>query len=405
MRKRAVAGAQTVPLSRRGATLDFDGDDNLIEVPPDWDNRFIQLVLITVVLGLVMSFSASYPLASRPDKDLIPGDAFHYFRPHLAYAIAGLCLMTLTARLRPRDLERFSLPAFALSLGLMVVTIVVYWVLGTTTRGSRLFLEIGPIRFQPSEFAKLFYVVYMASLLSQGPWEGGRSRAVRRRAIGATVLFCSLLVVQKDQGMMVLVFSVGLGLCFLSGLRWHHLLAALGLAFGGAATLALSDPERRERIWAWIDPVNYRDGAGFHVLSMLVATSRGWVNGLGLGMSPEKWRQMPEPHTDSIFCVMAGELGLIGCALFLGVLGWLIWRCFEAGRWSRDGFGYFLACGIGILYGAQALINMFVATNMMPVTGLTLPFISYGGTSLISCLMGAGMVLAIFRHNPALRRE
>lgn len=405
MRKRATAGARSTSPVYRGETLDFDGEGTYIEVHPDWDNRFIQLVLIAVVMGLVMSFSASYPLASRPDKDLVPGDAFHFFRLHLAYAIIGLSLMALAARLQPRDLERLSLPAFVVTLGLMVLTIAVYLAKGTTTRGSMLFLEVGPISFQPSEFAKLAYVVYMASLLSQGPWTGRRSGPVRQRAIGATVVLCALLFCQKDQGMMVLVFCIGLALCFLSGMRWHHLALTLGTGAGLAAIAALVDPERRERVLAWIDPVSYRDGAGYHILSMLVATARGGLGGVGLGLSPEKWRQMPEPYTDSIFCVMGGELGLIVCAFFLVVIGWLIWRCFEVARWSRDGFGYFLACGIGILYAVQALINMFVATNMMPVTGLTLPFISYGGSSLISCLIGAGMVLAVFRHNPVLRRE
>lgn len=405
MRKRATSGARSAKPVYRGETFDFEGPDDYVGVYPDWDNRFIQLVLIAVVLGLVMSFSASYPLASRPDEDLIPGDAFQFFRLQLAYAIAGLSLMALTARLQPRVLERLSFPAFVTTLTLMGVTILVYLLKGTTTRGSLLFLHLGPVQFQPSEFAKLAYVVYMASLLSQGPWTGRGSGPLRQRAIGATAAFCALLFLQKDQGMMVLVFCIGLALCFLSGMRWTHLAATL---LGGAAVAtiaALMDAERRERILAWIDPMSYRDGAGYHILSMLVATARGGIGGVGLGLSTEKWRQMPEPYTDSIFCVMGGELGLIACTLFLIAMGWLVWRCFEVARWSRDGFGYFLACGIGVLYGLQALINMFVATNLMPVTGLTLPFISYGGSSLISCLIGAGMVLAVFRHNPALRRE
>ncbi len=405
MRKRATSGAPSQKPVYRGETFDFEGQDGYIEAYPDWDSRFIQLVLIAVVLGLVMSFSASYPLASRPDRDLVPGDAFEIFRMHLVHAIVGLALMAMAARLQPRHLERLSLPAFVVTLGLMVVTTIIHLAKGTTTRGSLQFLHLGPLNVHPAEFAKLAYVVYLASLLSQGPWTGRASGPLRRRVIGATAALCGLLFLQRDQGMMVLVFCIGLALCFLSGMRWSHVVAVL---LGGAcvaAIPALMDAERRERILAWMDPVSYRDGAGYHILSMLVATARGGLDGVGLGLSPEKWRQMPEPYTDSIFCVMGGELGLIVCTLFLGAMGWLIWRCFEVARWSRDGFGYFLACGIGILYGIQALINMFVATNLMPVTGLTLPFISYGGSSLISCLIGAGMVLAIFRHNPALRRE
>jgi cell division protein FtsW len=381
----------------------MDPDDILVEVNPGYDARFVQLVVIAVVVGLVMSFSASYPLAARPNKDYIPGDAFHYFRLHLAYAAVGLGMMALASRARLRDLERLALPGFAVGLVLMVVTVAVYLYHGTTTRGSLLFLDLGPVRFQPSEFAKLFYVVYLASILGQGSWN--EKRSVRTRAYLATGALCGLLLLQRDQGMMVLCFCIGLALWFMGGMRLRELLVTLGGAFAGAVLLAMSSAERRERIWAWLDPVKYHRGAGFHTLAMLVATARGWVNGLGLGMSPEKWRQMPEPYTDSIFCVIGGELGLIGCVMFLGLLGWLVYRCFHIGRWSRDSFGYFLACGVGLTYGIQALVNMFVATNLIPVTGLTLPFISYGGSSLISCCIGAGLVLAVHRGNPILRRE
>lgn len=397
-----------MPLSKRRERPEMNTEEPSAPDPPqaDYDARFVQLVLIAVMAGLVMSFSASYPLASRPDRNLIPGDAFHYFKLHLIYALIGLGLMGAVSRLKPRQIEALGLPAFVGALFMMVVTIILYLARGTTTRGSLLFFSIGAVRFQPSEFAKLFLVVYLASLLSQGSWEGTRrSRSVRDRVFLAVGGLCALLLAQKDQGMMVLVFTLALTLCFLGGLRPGRALVTFLAAGFGAFCVAMLSPERRERILAWLHPDRYLDGAGFHIMAMLVAIAHGGVTGAGLGMSTEKWRQMPEPYTDSIFCVMGGELGLIGCTLFLLLLGWLIYRCFEIARWSRDDFGYYLACGIGLMYGIQAVINMFVATNLMPVTGLTLPFISYGGSSLVSCLMGAGLVLAVFRHNPILRKE
>lgn len=392
-------------LFRRPTNPVAGADDTVVRVPPDYAARFVRLVLVAVVLGLVMSYSASFPRASRPDDFDIPGDSSHFLRMQAFYALIGLGLMYLASKRTLQELERWSLGLFGFWLFMMVVAIIMYLARGTETAGSRAWFILGPIRFQPSEFAKVFYVAYMASLLGQGPWTGKKSRSVRERVILATGIFCLILLAQKDQGMTVLIFCLGLSLCFLGGLEIKPLLKTLAAAFTAALILAMSSPERRERIWAWLDPLAYIHGAGYHIIAMLVATSRGWLVGQGLGMSPDKWVQMPTPYTDSIFCVMGGEIGLLGCTLFLVLLGYLVHRCFEIGRWSELGFGYFLACGVGLMWGIQAVINMFVAVNFMPVTGLTLPFISYGGSSLVSCLIGAGLVLAVYAENPRLRKE
>ncbi|MEN6304249.1 MAG: FtsW/RodA/SpoVE family cell cycle protein [Armatimonadia bacterium] len=368
------------------------------EPKPSYDVRWVTLITGMVVLGLVMAFSASYPKASAMTSDSVPGDALKYFKLHLMFVCIGLAGMIWASRVRPAMMQRYSGLGLLVCLGLMFATLVIGMVTGEKTRGAILFIDIGPIRFQPSEFAKIFFIAFLAAKLSLGPLDGKTLKRVGYPIAWATALYCGILLLQSDQGMMVLVFLIALAMSYLGGLS----LGRLGTILGGAGVLAtlaaVTDAERLERIRAWIDPLKYQDSSGRHILSMLVASARGWIGGLGLGMSPDKWGQMPEAHTDSIFCVMAGELGLLVMGGFLVLIGAIVMRCFQTAKWSSDSFGYFLASGIGIMLGTQALINMFVATNMMPVTGLTLPYISYGGSSLITCLTAAGMVMSVYRH-------
>ncbi|MHB8996436.1 MAG: FtsW/RodA/SpoVE family cell cycle protein [Armatimonadota bacterium] len=374
-----------------------------LNVKPAYDARWVSLIFGAVMIGLVMAFSASYPNASRGED--LPGDAFRIFKLHGLFVIAGLIMMSFAASIKPAFWSKAALVGFVVSLALMLLAIILCLASGEKQRGAMQWVPIGPFKLQPSEFAKVFFVVYVASKLSLGPVLGKTFPRVGYRIVLATLAFGGLLLIQRDMGMAVLVFLMVLAMCYLGGtpLRVLGVMGILGVV--AAAGLAFSNAERSERILAWLNPLAYKTGAGYHILTMLVATSRGWIGGLGLGMCPDKWRQMPEPHTDSIFCVMGSELGLIGLIGFLVLMAWIVLRAFQVARWSRDSFGYFLASGFGIMLGLQALINMAVATNLMPVTGLTLPYISYGGSSLVSCLMAAGIVMSVYRHNPPLRKE
>jgi cell division protein FtsW len=374
-----------------------------LNIKPAYDARWVSLIFGAVMIGLVMAFSASYPNASRGED--LPGDAFRIFKLHGLFVVAGLIMMSTAASIKPAFWNKTALAGFVGSLALMVVAIIFCLASGEKQRGAMQWVPIGPFKLQPSEFAKIFFVIYLASRLSLGPVLGKTFPRVGRKILFATLAFVIVLLIQRDLGMAVLVFLIMLAMCYLGGASLRALVATSVLAVVGAAALAFSNAERAERILAWLDPVAHKTGAGYHILTMLVATSRGWIGGLGLGMCPDKWRQMPEPHTDSIFCVMGSELGLIGLIGFLVLMGCIVLRTFQVARWSRDSFGYFLASGFGIMLGLQALINMAVATNLMPVTGLTLPFISYGGSSLVSCLTAAGIVMSVYRHNPPLRKE
>ena len=375
-----------------------------LQPKPWYDARWLTYILGATVFGLIMAFSASYPNASRGTDD-VPGDAFHFFRMHALFVVIGLAMLALMAIPRPLFHGRASLYAFIASLAGMAACIIICLATHERQRGAMQWLTIGPFRLQPSEFAKLFFVAYVAEKLSLGPVFGKTFPKVGYKILLAAAAFGLLLIIQGDQGMAVLVFLIMLGMCYLGGVHFKAIAVALGAAAMAATAIALMSTERLDRILSWLDPVGHIKSAGYHILTMLVATSRGYIFGLGLGTSPEKWRVMPEAHTDSIFCVIGSELGLIGMAGLLLLMVVIVRRAFRVAQWSGDNVGYFLASGLGFMLAIQALINMAVATNMMPVTGLTLPYISYGGSSLISCLMAAGMIMSVYRHNPAPRKE
>jgi len=375
-----------------------------VQPKPWYDARWLSYILGATVFGLVMAFSASYPNASLGSKG-VPGDAFHFFRMHALFVVVGMVMLALMAAPRPLFHGRVSAYTFIASLVGMIACIAYCLILHKHQRGAMQWLPLGPFRIQPSEFAKLFFVAYVAEKLSLGPVFGKTFMKVGYKIFLATAAFGILLFIQGDQGMAVLVILMVLGMCYLGGVHPKLIAAVLGIAAVGATIVAAMSTERTDRILSWIDPVGHIKTAGYHILTMLVATSRGWIGGLGLGTSPEKWNVMPEAHTDSIFCVIGSELGLLGMAGLLLLMVVIVRRAFQVANWSHDRVGYFLASGLGFMLAIQALINMAVATNMMPVTGLTLPYISYGGSSLISCLMAAGMIMSVYRHNPAVQEE
>ncbi len=366
------------------------------------DPQWVTPVCIVTMLGLVMAFSASYPEACS-GKNRCP-DALSFFKTQFLYAVLGLAAGWLVSYVRPRVLRVVAVPALAVSFSLMVVAIV-QGLFGEATRGSYAWVEIGPVRFQPSEFAKLFYVVYLASLLSLGPLRGKYLRRIGQPLLVCLGLFGMLLLGQRDLGMMILVVFITFAMCFLGGMQLKLLLPVIAGTLLASVLYAVFDKGEHGGRWdVFINPFSDPGGNGYQVLAMLVAIARGGVLGQGLGESPDKWGQMPEAHTDAIFCVMGGEMGFLRLALFVLLMGWIVWRAMQIGRMSGDPFSHLLCSGIGAMIGVQALVNMAVAMKLMPITGLTLPYISYGGSSLISCLLAAGMVLAVYRHRQPQQR-
>jgi cell division protein FtsW len=343
-----------------------------------------------VALGLIFVFSSSYPLAGRPTMTGT-NNPYYYFWLQVRYASVGLIMMLLVSLLPVKRIAWLAWPGFiAGALGMIAAVII-----GKKVGGAYCWLPLGSFRFQPSEFAKVAYLVLMAITFARGPMPRASIGRIWVPALALTGVMALILAAQRDVGMAMLVCSLALGMALLGGMRLRYWVPlATGSALLGLL-VARATPHAWVRFEDWLHPEDHLQGGGAHVYSMLVALARGGPLGLGLGMSPDKWTTLPVPHTDSIFCVVGGELGLwggIGVILLMTLLA--VWA-FRVARACPHRLGFFIAAGAGLSLALQAFINIAVATALLPVTGLTLPFMSAGGSSLMASLLCAGLVLAV----------
>jgi cell division protein FtsW len=347
--------------------------------------------------GVVAVFTASFPLAGRPASGGGSNDPYVYMRQQAIYAGIGLFLCVFISYLRPSFIRRWATLWMAVGLGLMGYCAV----RGISVNGSSSWMALGGVRFQPCEFAKLAYLIYLASVLSDGSdfFRDG----TRLLTTGALMLvMCGLLAAQNDLGMVGLCVVTTFAVVYLSGTQWWALLGS-AFAVGGVGVLAVVADRGRHmghvipRIVAWLAPEKHLDGAGGHIANMLATLTSGGLMGEGLGMGGDKWKALFAPHTDAIFCVICGELGVLGAASLLLLLALVTFHCYRIAAGAGSRYGWLLAVGIGTALGFQTLTNVAVATNAIPCTGMTLPFISAGGSSLIASMMAVGIVLSIAR--------
>ena len=355
-----------------------------------------------IAVGLVAVESAAYPLTSGPGGAL---DAFVQFRAQIVTAVVAVAILLIVPALSERVLKWGGVFLLVTFWGLMVYARLA----GGNRQGNYSWTPwIGPIPpFQPSEVAKVGFAIVAAFLLGQREPRTYFHCPQVRRYLLISLVMAGTLVAQRDLGMLMVFALLFLMPLFLSGFPPIRCLmaAATVLGVGAAALLA-----RRERLDSWLRPMDHLDGAGYHIMNCKLAIARGAGLGLGIGQSPDKWYALPYPHTDSIFCVWAAETGLWGTAFLLGVFGMLAWCTFQAARRAANRTHWLLATSCGFLVCTQAAINMAVANNLVPPAGLTLPFISYGRTSLLSSALAMAVVLWVAKHcqaeeAPGARRQ
>ncbi|MBC7287620.1 MAG: FtsW/RodA/SpoVE family cell cycle protein [Armatimonadetes bacterium] len=346
---------------------------------------FIAMCLIAA--GIVWVESASYPEASVPVGAV---DAFKVFKRQALMAGGAAVVLFGTAWLTGEgSLTTLGYVGFIGSLIAMVAAALY----GQEHQGTRAWC----FGVQPSEFCKVFLLLLGARLLSRA-----RANTIFQAnvlwyvaAVGATVL---ALVLQRDLGMLVLVGLSTMALLFVAGVRGLDLFALSAVGTAGVAAFLLHNPNRLARITAWLWPMDHLEGAGYHVMSSLIAVARGRGWGLLPGGSPDKCYALPYPATDSIFCVIAAESGLWGTALLLFAFGALVVLGVMAAHSARSEQDRLVALGCTFLLAIQAAIHTGVAVNLMPATGLTLPFISAGGSSLLASALAAGAVASVARR-------
>jgi cell division protein FtsW len=348
------------------------------------------LVLVTaalVLFGLVMVYSATSGSAALGNTNPLG-----YVERQLIYVIVGVALLIVVSRL---DLDRLRALAPTLVVTALILCLGVLAV-GSRINGARRWIDIGPLVFQPSELAKLALVVWTAAYLSRhGP---PRTLKELGRPIGVLVLlFATLVLVEPDLGTALTLLLVVGAILLISGTRLPLLGSAYGLVFGLAAIAAWSSPYRRDRLLTFLDPWKDPTGAGLQNVQALISMGSGGVFGRGLGQCIECLHYLPEAHTDMMFAVVGEELGLVGVSLLVAAFSAFGYAGIRLAIASRDPFAKRLAAGITALVCGQAAINMAATIGVAPLTGIPLPFVSYGGSSLVVMLAGVGVLLNIAR--------
>ncbi|MGQ9730857.1 MAG: FtsW/RodA/SpoVE family cell cycle protein [Candidatus Zipacnadales bacterium] len=366
------------------------------------DVTILLMIVSLTVTGILAVFSASWPVASRPSSNGGPGDPYQFLVSQTLYAVLGGVFCLLFAHLNPVRVGQFARLMLGLSLVLMVL---VFTNLGEERGGARRWLDMGPLTFQPSEFAKLALILYLArSITAAKEWPRRQFRTYLASMV-VTGVIAGLCILQRDLGSAVIVFSFAIVVLFFAGLKWWAVAvtglsaAALGLYF------AWIEPYRWERITTFLHPTQDTDDTAYQVIRMLIACARGGIIGPGPGLNRDKWMALPVSHTDAIYCVIASELGFVGAATLTIVFLLFAWRVMDLARRQPDRFSMVLLASLGTCIVLQAFINMGVATGCLPCTGLPLPFISAGGSSLLITLCMSGLILSLSRQATPDERE
>ncbi len=349
---------------------------------PRLDFALLSAFFVLLAIGLVMVASASMPTADRFHLG-----SFYYTLRQAAYMVMGIGLGLLVLRVRLAWWERAGFLCLLLALALLLAVLIPG--VGHKVNGSIRWISLGVFRLQVSEAAKLLILIYLAGYLVRHAAQIREGMAGFLKPMLVLVCASVLLLLEPDFGATVVLFSTALVMMFMAGVRLLNFVALIGLAAGAFALLAVSSPYRMQRLTAFLNPWADPFDSGFQLSQSLIAIGRGEWSGVGLGASIQKLFYLPEAHTDFVFAVLAEELGLIGVLVLLGLYAFLVWRAFRIAAVALDNgnpFAGYLAYGIGTWLGLQTLINIGVNTGLLPTKGLTLPLLSYGGSSmLVSC--------------------
>ena len=350
---------------------------------------------VLLLLGLLMVLNTTYFLGIEKR-----GDAFHFFKLHLAHIFVGFIFLILLSQFSLAGLRRIAMPVFIASVVMLVLLYVPG--LGLMKGGARRWLRLGPIIAEPSELVKFALVFFLAEFLSK------RQERIREFKHGPLAAFLIvgpitlMILKQPDFGSTVMIALILFAMLFAAGARWTHLAMAGSGAVSVLALQALAKSYRVKRLTTFLDPWSVARGAGFQLVQSFIALGEGGKWGVGLGAGRQKMFYLPEAHTDFVFAVVGEEFGLVGAAVVVALFLVILFRGMRIAHDEPDPFASLLAVGLTALLSIQALINMSVVIGLIPTKGLPLPFLSYGGTSIIIAMAALGALLALGRR-PAVR--
>jgi len=346
-------------------------------------------IMLLLAVGVVMVYSASSYYAMFHYND-----SMHYLKRQVIWSILGVGAMMFMMALDYHKLKRYTLIALIVTVPLLLLVFAFEGV-----NGAQRWIQLGPFSFQPSELAKYVVVLYLAMFLEK---RGDGVRDFKKGVIPCFFvagIFAALVLAEKNLSIASVIMIVTFIMVFAAGARNVNMFGVVAPTLVVAALgFALGEPYRRARMLNFTNPWKDPAGNGYQLIQSFYALGAGGITGLGLGQSRQKMLYMPEPHNDFIFSIIGEELGLIGCLIIMGLFVIFVWRGIRVAMKAKDTYGSLLAIGITSVIAVQSIINIAVVTGSMPVTGVPLPFISYGGTSLVINLIAMGILINISRQ-------
>jgi cell division protein FtsW len=358
------------------------------------DLPFFLLVLLVMCFGLIMMFSASYASALYT----MDNSAYYFIKQGLI-ALGGTAVMLVISRMNYQYLRALSIPMLIAALVLLILVPIIGFDAGGATR----WIKVGPVQLQPSEVAKFAVIVSFSSMISVFREKMKTFKYGILPFAVVLVVIAALMLWQPHISGAILIVVVGGALMFVGGVHWGWFAGAIAVAVVVGYFVMTNMAHAITRIRVWQDPFSDPQGGGYQIIQSLYAVGSGGLFGLGLGKSRQKHLYLPEQHNDFIFAIVCEELGMVGACLVLFLFALLIIRGYWIAIRSRDRFGSLMVTGIITLLAVQTFLNVAVVTNLIPVTGISLPFFSYGGTSLLIQLAEMGVVLSVSRQIPAPR--
>ena len=355
------------------------------------DITFLSFVLILLTVGLVMLYSSSYAYSYSHY-----GNSYKFISRQAMFAVVGVAVMLVVSRIDYHFWRKFAWILYAVSTAMLALLLV----LPPMVEGKdvKRWIVVGPINFQPSEIAKFAVILLFSSLIAAN-YKQMKSFKFIAFLVALLGLQCGLVVMEPHLSATVLIFAIGIVLLIVGGLPKRYILGGVGAGVGLGVLAVVTGVigYGSDRIKYWLDPWADAMGKGFQTIQSLLAIGSGGILGRGIGQSRQKYLWLPEPHNDFIFAIVCEELGLIGALVIILLFCLLVWRGFTIAMRAKDKFGSLLALGLTFQVGLQAMLNIWVVTNTIPNTGISLPFFSYGGTSLLILLAEMGIVLSISR--------
>lgn len=347
-------------------------------------------------IGLAMSYSASAVYAGR-----VFGDSFYFLKRQTLWFVIGFAALMFFQNFDYREYVRHTRVMLAGAFILLVIVLIPG--VGSSVKGSSRWLSLGFVGIQPSEFVKLVAVIYLVKIYSSEVKENHVLQLLVPMLVVAVIFI--LVMLQPDFGTAVDLLFVSVFIIFVSGFPLRYIIFLFVLSIPMFYLLIYQVSYRWDRILAFFNPWHDRFGIGYHVIQSFTAFKKGGLLGVGLGFGTQKISRLPEPHTDFIFAVIAEEAGLIGTVSLVLLFCFIFWRGIVIALGAPDNFGRLLAIGLSLLLVVQAFINMGVVSGALPTTGVPLPFISYGGSSLVTSMIASGILLNISRYRDAAFRE